>query len=476
MQVKELKSEGLSHELEVTVSAKEIDKQIDARLKEVGKTMKLPGFRPGKVPMALLKQRYSRAVLGEVLETTVNETTQQALNDKGLRPALQPKIEVKQFDEGKDLTYTLSVEVLPDFKVMDLKGLSVEKPVASVEAKAIDEALERIASGNRETVKVETSRATKKGDTIVIDFKGRTKDDNVEKAGMAGNGHKLELGSNSFIPGFEDQLIGKKAGETVDVEVTFPTPYHSADLEGRVAIFTTTIHEIHESKESVIDDEFAKKLGLDNVDSLRKAVEEQIQKEYDQFSRLKLKRALLDALDEGHDFPVPAGMLEMEFGSILQQIKNERQASGETAEVKIEKDEEEELKAIAERRVRLGMILSEIGRTNNIQVSDVELQRAVISEAQKYPGQEAQVFEFFRKNRQALESLRAPVYEDKVVDFITQLAAVKEKKISIEELTAEEEDESYIDKKKDKKPSTKKAAAKKDEGEEKAPAKKAAKK
>lgn len=473
MQVTELKSEGLSRELEVVVSASDIDKKIDQRLQEVGKTVKMAGFRPGKVPLAILKQRYGRAIMGEVLELAVNDSTAQALKEKGLRPALQPKIEVTEFDEGKDLKYKMAVEILPEFKVMDLKDLSVEKPVAKVEAKAIDEALERISKGNRETVAITEKRASKKGDIVVINFKGRTKDDNVEHAGMAGEGHHLELGGGQFIPGFEDQLTGKKVGDTVEVEVTFPDPYHSADLAGRAAIFTTEITEIREAKDAGVTDEFAKKLGLDSVDALRKAVEEQIQKEYNQLSRMKLKRAMLDALDEGHSFEVPQGMLDLEYGSILQQVKAERLEADANDEVKLEADEEEELKAIAERRVRLGMILSEIGQANNIRVSDQELQRAVIAEAQKYPGQEAQVFEFFRKNRQALESLRAPVYEDKVIDFIAELADVKEKEVSLETLTAEEDEESYLDKKKGKSGGAKsKAKAKSEDGEEK-PAKKA---
>lgn len=466
MQVKEVKHSGLNYELEVTVTAKDIDTHVDRRLQEVGKTLRLPGFRPGKVPMNILKKRYGRAVMGEVLELAVNDSTAKVLKDKNLRPATQPKIEVKEFDEGKDLKYTLNVEVLPEFKVMSLKDIKAEKPVAKPEKKSIDEALERIASQNRETEVVTEARPTKKGDIVVIDFHGRTKDDNKEHQGMHGHGHELELGGGQFIPGFEDQLIGKKAGDKVAVEVSFPKPYHSAELEGRDAIFDTEIKEIRVAKPAVIDDAFAKRLGFEGEAKLREAVEQQMQKEYDQLSRLKLKRSLLDALDEGHEFEVPQGMLDMEFDSILRQIKMERQAADKNDEVKLEKDEEDELKAIAERRVRLGMVLSEIGRTNNIQVLDQELQAAVIREAQRYPGQEAQVFEFYRKNRQALESLRAPVFEDKVIDFIVELADVKDKPVSVEDLTAEDEDEeSYLSRKKGKKGEGKAKSAKSEKGE-----------
>ncbi len=481
MQVKEIKSEGLSHELEITVPAKDIDKKVDIKLQEYGKTMKLPGFRPGKVPLNILKQRYGRAVLGEVLEQAVNDSTQKVLSDKGLRPALQPKIEVKEFDEGKDLVYSMAVEVMPEFEVMDLKSLKLEKPVAKVEPKAIDEALERISKQHRETTVVQ--RAAKKGDIIVMDFHGRIKDDNKEHPGMHAHGSKLELGSGQFIAGFEEQLTGKKAGDKVEVNVTFPDPYHSAELAGRDAIFDVEVKEVREPKAAEIDDTFAKKFGMEDAKALHKAVEEQIQAEYSQVSRLKLKRSLLDALDEAHDFEIPAGMLELEFSSIRQQIAMEKPDQVKEGELKLTKEEEDELQAIAERRVRLGMILSEVGRKNNVRVTDQELQRAVIAEAQRYPGQEATVFEYYKSNRNALEALRAPVFEDKVVDFIVQLASVTEKEVSLEELTSEDEDDvSYLDKKKSKGKSSsgakKKAASgeKKEEGSDEGGEKPAAKK
>lgn len=447
MQVKELKSEGLRYEMEVTVTARDIDKKIDERLLEVGKTVKMPGFRPGKVPMNVLKQRYGKAVLGEVLELAVNDSTSKVIKDKNLRPALQPKIEVKEFDEGKDLVYTMAIEVMPEFDVIDLKTIKLEKPVVKPDAKAVDEALERIGKQRRESETVE--RAAKKGDIVKIDFSGRTKDDNVEHQGMQSHDHHLELGSGQFIPGFEDQLIGRKAGDKVDVEVDFPKEYHAANLAGRAAIFAVEVKEVRAPKKVEINDDFAKKLGFDTEKALREAVEKQIQSEYDGVSRMKLKRALLDTLDDSHEFDVPQGMLDLEYNSIIQQIGMERQGEMKDGKLDLDKDEEEEMRAIAERRVRLGMVLSQIGQNNNIQITDQELQRAVISEAQKYPGQEAQVFEFFRKNRQALDSLRAPVFEDKVVDFIVELADISEKSVTLEQLTAEEDD-SYLDKKKGK--------------------------
>ncbi len=446
MQVKELKKDGLSVELEVIVTAQDIDAQIDARLVEVGETVKMPGFRPGKVPLNILKQKYGKSVLGEVLEKAVNDSTAKIIEDKGLRPALQPKIEVKEFDEGKDLKYVMTVETLPEFEVSDLKSLKLEKPVVKVEKKNVDETLEKIASSNRDTEVVTEDRATKSGDIVKMDFHGRTAKDNKPHEGMHAHDAQLELGSGQFIPGFEDQLIGKKVGDKVEVKVTFPEAYHAAELAGQEAIFDVEIHEIRQAKPVAIDDDFAKKLGLDSEAALREVVEQQIQSDYDNLSRQKVKRALLDSLDEAHSFELPAGMVELEYQNIMQQIRIERQADVVDGELKLDADEEAELKAIAERRVRLGLVLSEIGRSNNITISDQEMQRAVISEAQRYPGQEREVFEYYRKNRNALDALRAPVYEDKVVDFILELATVTEKPVTLEELTKVDEDEHYTPK------------------------------
>ncbi len=446
MQVKEIKSEGLKHELEVTLPANEIGKWVDQKLEEYGKNAKMPGFRPGKVPMAVLKQRYGRAILGEVLESAVNDSTNKVLTDKGLRPALQPKIEVKEFDEGKDLVYSMEVEVLPEVKIADLKTLSFDKPVVKVDDKAVQDALDRIAKQNRDSKKVE--RASKTGDIVEMDFHGRTAKDNKPHPGMHAHGHRLELGSGQFIPGFEDQLIGKKAGDKVEVKVTFPEAYHAEELAGQGAVFDVEIHGIHEAVDAEINDEFAKKLGFDSLAAVKTAIEKQIQSEYDQMSRMKLKRSLLDALDDSHDFDVPQGMLDLEYQNIRQQIAMERQGELKDGKLDLSADEEEELRAIAERRVRLGLVLSEIGQKNNIQVADAELQRAVIQEAQRYPGQEAVVFDYYRKNRQAMEALRAPVFEDKVVDFISQMATVNEKPVSLEELSSEEDETSYLDRKK----------------------------
>ncbi len=466
MQIKEIKSDGLSRELEITVPANEIEKHVETRLKEVGKTVKMPGFRPGKVPMDMLKKRYGRAVMGEVLELAVNDATAQVIKDKKFRPAMQPKIEVKDFDDGKDLTYSMQVELLPDFEVMDLKGLKIEKPVAKIEDKDIDEALSRITEQHKGSKKISANRATKKGDIVIMDFDGRTADDDVHHEGMKAEGHKLELGSNQFIPGFEDQMIGKKTGEKLEVKVVFPAEYGAKDLAGRDAIFDVEIHEIHEETDAVVNDEFAAELGFDDEKALRDAIKHQLSSDYENQTRLKMKRQLLDILDEKHDFEISAKMVEAELEGITKQIEQEREADPEAEE--LSDDEKSELEYISERRVRLGLIIAEIGQQEKVEVGDQEVQRAVISEAQKYPGQEKMVFDFYQKNPQMLENLRAPLFEDKVVDIIFENAEITEKEVSIEELMKDDDDDALAAKSKSKSGSKSKA--------KKAPAKKTTKK
>ncbi|MGQ0527616.1 MAG: trigger factor [Alphaproteobacteria bacterium] len=448
MQVRELKNEGLSHEMEITIPATDIDSLVDVKLKEVGKTMKMPGFRPGKVPLKLLKQKYGKAVLGEVLEKAVNDASEKVLKDRNLRAALRPDIEVKTFDEGEDLIYTMKVQVLPKIEIRSFKGAKFEKLTAKPDDKSVRDALERIAKNQGSTKKIETARAAKEGDTLVMDFHGRTADDNKEHPGMHAHGHRLKLGSGQFIPGFEDQLIGKKTGEKVEVKLDFPKDYGAKELAGRSAIFGVDIHEIHEDSEATIDDEFAKSLGLDDLKALEKAIAEQLQKELDSQGRMVLKKSLLDYLDDTHKFEVPAGMVDLEYNNVLQQIEMDQKRQGK--EGALSDVEKEELKQISERRVRLGLTLAEIGNQNNIKVADPELQRAVIVEAQRYPGQEKDVFEYYSKNPYALESLRAPLFEEKVVDYILELSEVTGKETTSEALMKMlEEEEPYGAKKKD---------------------------
>ena len=484
MQVKELKSEGLSHELEITIPANDLDKRVEDRLVEFGKGVNIPGFRKGKVPMPVLRQRYGKAMLGEVLEKAVNETSTKVLDEKKIRPAMQPKIEVVTFDEGKDLVYKMEVESLPEVKVMDLKKIKLEKPVAEVPAEKVDETLEEIASNNSASKTIETKRASKKDDIVLMDFAGRRKRDDFTVDGMSSLGFELKLGSNQFIPGFEDQLIGKKAGEKVEVNVTFPEDYGMKELAGEEAIFDVTIHELKESVPCKVDDELAKTVGFDDLAALRKVIEENMNGEYARMSRLKVKKALLDTLDAEHTLELPEGMVDAELNSIVSRIEQERaqehnHAPGEECDHDHGVDDEEkaELKEIAERRVRLGLILAEVGHKNEVVVAEQELNQAVIAEAQKYPGQEAQVFEYYKNNPQMIEMLRAPIFEEKVVDFILEQADVTDKTVDVEELLKEDFDEETPAKKEKKKPAAKKStakktAAKKDdkEGEKKKPA------
>lgn len=470
MNVKEIKNEGLAREYEVTLTAEEMANQTETRLMEISKTVRMAGFRPGKVPMQVMRERYGKAVMGEVLEKAVNDSSAKTIQDNKLRPALQPKIEIKSFDEGKDLTYTMSVEIIPDFDVNDVKSIKIERPVADVTDEVIADALGRIAGQNSVSKPIEGKRAAKKGDVLVIDFDGESKGERLP--GMKGEGHHLELGSNSFIPGFEDQLIGKKAGEEVKVDVTFPDPYHSEDLAGQPGTFDVKIHAIHENSPAEVNDDLAKKLGFDTLDPLKEAVKAQIENEFSGFSRERAKRELLDALDNGHDFELPQSLVDMEFETIQKQVAAEEKRD-------LEKDEIAELKEIAIRRVRLGLVLADIGNENNITVSDQDLNQAVIREAQKYPGQEAQVFEAYRNNEQLINALRAPVFEEKVVDFLLELVDIKDVTVTAEELVNEDHDHEHDKPKKKaatKKPAAKKASAKKATSKADAAEKPAAKK
>lgn len=438
MQAVEVKKEGLKREYKVTVPAADLAQLAKKRIAELSKTMKVPGFRPGKAPQDLLEQRYGDAVRGEILEKAVNEGTNTAIRDNKLRPAMQPNVDIKSFEKGKDLEFTMTVEVLPDVTVMDVKSIKLERPVAKVDDSTVNDAVSRIAKNNRKTEKVEDARASKKGDIVVIDYAGKL-EDGTTKPGMSSVGYHLELGSNSFIAGFEDQLTGVKAGDDLVVNVQFPDNYGATDLAGKKANFNVSVQEIREAKDPAIDDEFAKSLGLDSVDALKKAIRDQMESEYGQYSRQKLKRALFDLLDEKHDFELPKGMVEAEYKICLDQINQEKQYKNDKEP--LTKDEEAELHDIAERRVRLGLILSEIGSANNIAVSDQDMQRAVMDQARRFPGQEAQIFDMFRKNQQMVDSLRAPIFEDKVVDFIIELAEVKDKVVSLEDLTKDDDAE-----------------------------------
>jgi trigger factor len=435
MNVTETAHDGLNRSWRVVVPATEIGANVDRRLAEISKTIKLPGFRPGKVPLSLLKKRYGSSVMGEVLEQTVQDTSSKLLQEKEVRPALQPKIEVVSFEEGADLEYTMAVEALPEIEPADISDVKLERVVAAVEDKAIDEAIERIASSNKSFEPVKKKRAAKNGDQLVIDFAGKV--DGEARPGMDGQDYPLELGTGSFIPGFEEQLVGIKPEETKTITVTFPEEYHAAELAGKTAEFEVTVKELRAPAKTEIDDEFAKKLGLTDLEALKKLAREQIEGEYGRLTRLKLKRSLMDALAERHDFPVPQGMVDLEFEAIWKQVQAELT---EEEKAKPEDEVKAEYRNIAERRVRLGLLLSEVGKRNSIQVTQEELNRGLIAEARRFPGQEREVLDAYRNNPRALDGLRAPIYEDKVVDHILGTVTLTDRSVTPEELAREDEE------------------------------------
>jgi len=430
MQVTELAADGLKRQFKIVIPAGDLSAKVDERVAEMARTASLPGFRPGKVPAGLLKKQYGQALLGEALEQAVNQGTAKAIDDRGLKPALQPRVELKgDFAEGKDVEFEVAIEVLPEIGQLDFSGVELERLKAVVPDKNVDEALDRIAKGNREQKPVDPRRPAQKGDAIKLDFVGSV--DGVEFPGGAAQDYVLEIGSGSFIPGFEDQLVGAELDKPIDVKVKFPDDYGNKDLAGKDAVFKCTVKEIREFVDQPIDDELAKKNNFENLEAMRKAVSDRIGQEYAQISRGMIKRALLDKLAESHKFPVPEGLVEGEFNAIWQRIE-EAKKNGE----KIEDEEKarEEYRGIAERRVRLGLLLADVGRSNNIDVTPEELNQAVMREAMRYPGQERQVLEFYGKNAQLKEQLRAPIFEEKTVDFILELAKVTEKSVTPEEL------------------------------------------
>src|SRR5882757_48729 len=435
MNVTETAHEGLNRTWRVVVPATEIGANVDRRLTELSKTIKLPGFRPGKVPLSLVKKRYGSSIMGEVLEKTVQDSSSKLLQDNDVRPALEPKIEVVSFAEGTDLEYTMAVEALPNIEPADLTGVSLERVVAPVDDKAVDEAIDRIANNNRDFEPVKKKRAAKTGDQLLIDFVGTV--DGEARPGMDGKDYPLELGAGNFIPGFEDQLIGIKPDETKTITVNFPDQYHAAELAGKEAQFEVTAKELRAPVKTEVNDEFAKKLGLTDLETLKKMAREQIEGEYGRLTRLKLKRALMDALAERHDFPVPQGMVELEFESIWKQVQPELT---EEEKAKPEDEVKADYRTIAERRVRLGLLLSEIGKRNTIQVTQEELNRGLIAEARRYPGQEREVLDAYRNNPRALDALRAPIYEDKVVDHILGTVTLTDRSVTPEELAREDDE------------------------------------
>ena len=526
MNVTETSAEGLKRELTITVPANEVEDKITRRLGEIAQSIRLPGFRPGKVPLPLLRKRYGPAVRGEVLESAVQDSSAEAMREHKLRPALPPRVEIVSAAEGADLEYKMSVEVLPEMPEPDFSSLGLEKLIVDVPEEDIDRAVERMAEGQRKSEPVE--RPAEEGDILVADVVGRIGDEEI--AGSRGEGRQIELGAAGLLPGFTDQLKGVGAGETREVRVTFPEDYGNPDMAGKEGVFEVAVKEVRQRLPASIDDELAKAVGLDTLAELRQEIRQRLQRDYAGLARQRLKRGLLDKLAERYDFAVPPGMVEMEFNSIWAQYEADKarrnEVAGEVggaeapqaqasidaaaiiapeetalegaseqapASAEAEKPQQPEhapaahrarsrrgsaeepvdaaaivapeetalegasdsepaaagdedddkakadFQRIAERRVRLGLLLAEVGRNNNITVSQEELNQALTQEARRLPGYERQVIDYYRKNPDALNNLRAPIFEDKVVDYIVELAKPDERKVTPQELMTESE-------------------------------------
>jgi len=447
MQVTETLVEGLKHEFQISVPASDLDAKAGARLVDLKDKVRLNGFRPGKVPVSHLKKVYGRSVMAETIDQTIRDTNSQIFTERGFRLATEPKItmptEQKAVEDiltGKsDLTYTVSIEVVPAIALADFKSFTVEKPVAEVTDADIDEAIKRIADQNRSYAAKGEGAKAETGDRVTISFKGTI--DGVPFDGGTGENIQVTIGSNSFIPGFEEQLIGIAAGETRSLKVSFPKNYASEKLAGQPAEFETTATLLEAPQQTEINDEFAKTLGLESLDKLKEAARERLAVEFAGATRQRVKRMLLDRLDEAHQFEAPPSLIEEEFNLMWNSIKAEMESGGKTFadEDTTEQAAREEYHKIADRRVRLGLVLSEIGEKNKITVTDDEVGRAVIERARQMPGREKEVWDYYRNNANALAQLRAPIYEDKVVDFILELANVTEKKVTREDLYKDDE-------------------------------------
>jgi trigger factor len=530
MNVTETSAEGLKREFRIVVPASEVEEHVTRRLGEIGRSVRIPGFRPGKVPLPLLRKRFGPAVRGEVLESAVQDSSAEAMRERNVRPALPPRVEIVSAVEGADLEYKMSIELMPEMPEPDWSGLGLERLVAQVPDEDIDRAVERIAESQRKAEPV--ARAAVSGDILIADTVGRV--DDVEIPGSRAEGREIELGSESLLPGFSDQLLGAAAGDKREVRVTFPEDYGAADFAGKEGVFDITVNEVRERQPAVIDDTLAEAVGLENLAELRQEIRQRMERDYAGIARQRLKRTLLDKLAERYDFAVPPGMIEVEFRAIWQQYEAEKEqrrqiaaaraaataptaspegpvdagaliapeetalegaserapagaeaarpavpataraaaahevplvdepagapldaaalvAPEETAlegaadaepAVPLDADDEKartDFQRIAERRVRLGLLLAEVGRNNNITVTQEELNQALTQEARRHPGYERQVIDYYRKNPEAFSNLRAPIFEEKVVDFIVELAKPTDRTVAPQELMTGED-------------------------------------
>ena len=440
MQVTETLSEGLKRGFTVVVPETEISDKREKRLAELSKTMQLPGFRPGKVPMSMVRKRYGDAVNAEIVEGAVNDASDRVLSERNLRPAMQPKLELVKPGQNSDLEFTLQLEILPDISLPSFTDIALKKPVAEVSEQAVTDALDRLRQQRQTFTPVETPRPAEKGEQLTVDFIGRI-DGEAFKGGTA-NDVGIIVAGPGFIPGFSEQLEGATPGETKTIQVTFPEDYQATELAGKQAEFEITVKALNVANLPDADDELAKGVGLESLEALRTNITERITGEYAQLSRLKQKRALLDALAERAQFASPESLVDAEFAEIWRQVEQEK-AAGRADPEDDAKDEETlkaEYRAIADRRVRLGLLVAEIGRRNEITVTDQDLRQAMFAEAMRFREQAMQVLDFFQKNPQALERFRGPIFEDKVVDYLLGQVQLEEVSVTPEELAADPEE------------------------------------
>ncbi|MFL4990821.1 MAG: trigger factor [Microvirga sp.] len=447
MQVTETLSQGLKREFKVVLPATELEERLNSELSTLKDRVRINGFRPGKVPVGHLRKVYGRSVMADVLQNAVNEANRKIVEDNNLKLAHEPQIqfpesqeEVEKAMEAKgDLAFTVALEVLPVFELADLSDVTVKKPVADVTDAEITESLERMAKQNRSFEPKEGAAVD--GDRVVVDFVGRI--DGTEFEGGKGEDIRVELGSNTFIPGFEDQLLGLKAGDTKLVKVTFPVNYMAAHLAGKDAEFDVTVKEIEAPGELKIDDEMAKGFGMDSLDKLKDAIRDAIKRDFDAQSRRKVKKDLLDSLDAKYSFELPPTLVEQEFAAVWSQVVGDMKSNNRTFEDESTTEDEAkaEYRKIAERRVRLGLVLAQIGEKTDIKISDDEVTQALIERVRQYPGQERQVWEFYQKNPQALAEIRAPLFEEKVVDQILSQVKVDEETVSKDALFSDEDED-----------------------------------
>lgn len=452
MKITENKQTGLKKDYNIVVPAADVNKKYEEKIGKLASEAKLQGFRPGKVPVSVLKARFGASVLSEVLEDMLGESINALYEEKKIRPAMQPSVEVISFDEGKDLEFSIKLEILPDVPAIDFTKITVKKPFAETDDKKVEAELANLAAAKRETKKITEDRPAKKGDIAVIDFIGSV--DGKEFAGGKGNAYPLELGSGAFIPGFEEQLIGKKVKEEVVVNVGFPAEYQAKELAGKQAQFKVKIKELREAVKTELNDELAKSFGKKDLAELKDALKQEITAAYDNITQSHLKRGILDALADACKFEVPEGMKNAEFEAIWKQAADESKAKGET----LADSDKQEYMDITERRIRLGLILTEIGKEHKIQPSSADINRALIAEARRFPGQEKALFEYYQKNKTFRESINSSVFEDKVVTFISEKIKLEPVKVSEDELYSFYDDA-------DDKPAKPKKAAKSEKSE-----------